>query len=193
MRRWLRISVALVAFSILTGWGSVHAKQEFEAGDRLPKLELELPEQQEWIKYLGLEQEQESFTLGQVQGRVLVLQIFSMYCPICQKEAPEVNEFYNLLQEQGLEDSVKMLGLGAGNSELEVEVFQDKFQVEFPLFADSDYEHYEHFGEVGTPFFLVLEAGSDRPRVLFTHLGGFESPEGFLEKIREAGEEMRLD
>ncbi|MFW6217147.1 MAG: peroxiredoxin family protein, partial [Desulfohalobiaceae bacterium] len=159
----LIIILLLMAF-VCSGFGLAQAAQEFEAGDRLPELQLEYPEQEQWISYLGLESEQESFSLGQIQGRILVLQIFSMYCPVCQKEAPEVNQLFDLLQEQGLQDSIKLLGLGAGNTKLEVEVFQEKFQVEFPLFADSDYEQYDIFGEVGTPFFLVLEAVSDQPR-----------------------------
>jgi peroxiredoxin len=187
------MSIAASIILIFLGLGLAQAAEDFKAGDRLPRLELEYPEQEKWASYLGLESEQESFSLKQIQGRILVLQIFSMYCPICQKEAPEVNKLFDLLQGQGLQDSVKILGLGAGNTDLEVEVFQEKFQIEFPLFADPDYEHYEIFGEVGTPFFLVLEAGSDQPRILFTHLGGFESPKGFLQRIRQAGEEMRLD
>ncbi|MFO8031749.1 MAG: TlpA disulfide reductase family protein [Desulfohalobiaceae bacterium] len=193
MYKCFRISIAALIFFICLGLGWAQAAEDFEAGDKLPRLQLELPEQEKWVKYLGLEPGQESFSLGQIQGRILVLQVFSMYCPVCQKEAPEVNKLFDLLQEQGLQDSVKILGLGAGNTELEVEVFQEKFEIEFPLFADPDYEQYEIFGEVGTPFFLVLEAGSEQPRILFTHLGGFENPEAFLQRIRQAGEEMRLD
>ena len=121
---------------------------------------------------------------------VLIIQIFSMYCPHCQKEAPAVNAFYEKVNADPLlRDRMKLIGIGVGNSEYEVDFFRKKYDVRFPLFPDPDFAIHKKTGEVRTPYFVGVtfeENGS--PRIFHSHLGGIGTPEEFLDSIiKESG------
>ena len=177
--------LCLVAVLLLTStW--VWAASPPQAGDAFPEQALQAPQSEKERAYLGLGPEVEQFRLQDLKAPVIVVEIFSMYCPYCQREAPEVNALFQRIQEEGLGDSIKMLGIGPGNSAYEVGIFRDKFSVPFPLFPDRDYTWHKVVGEVGTPYFFVLERDGDQLRVRISHLGPFESSEAFWNRILEA-------
>ncbi|PTN38030.1 peroxiredoxin [Desulfonatronum sp. SC1] len=167
-----------------------HAQTEpFTAGDHLPHFSMPAPESSAHRDYLGLTSETSEFTLADVDGPAVLIQIFSMYCPICQREAPEVNALYAALHREGLADAIKILGLGAGNSDLEVHVFQERYDVPFPLISDPDYVLHKAFGGVGTPYFVLVQpsdSAEDGHVVRLSHLGAFDSVEDFLEALLTA-------
>jgi thiol-disulfide isomerase/thioredoxin len=67
--------------------------------------------------------------------RVVIVEIMSMYCPSCQKEAPVINELYRLIEDNPrLKGTFKLIGLGAGNSPCEMKVFREKYGVPSPSF-----------------------------------------------------------
>ncbi len=171
---------------ILTG----HAQTEpFTVGDHLPIFSMTAPESSAHRNYLGLPAEASQFTLADVDAPAVLIQIFSMYCPICQREAPEVNELYSALQRKDLADTIKILGLGAGNSDLEVQVFQERYDVPFPLISDPDYVLHKAFGGVGTPYFVLAQPSGlaeGGHMVRLSHLGAFDSMEEFLEALLTA-------
>ncbi|HDQ41696.1 MAG TPA: redoxin domain-containing protein [Desulfonatronum sp.] len=159
----------------------------FSPGDVLPQMELPAPEDPAHVQYLGLKPDVQTFTLSDLGDKALVIEIFSMYCPICQREAPQVNEIFALIQSKGLNDKIKLFGIGAGNSELEVRVFADKYATPFPLVPDPDYVLHKIFGGAGTPYFLALvPTSSGEYTVRLSHLGGFDSAESFLKTILKA-------
>lgn len=121
---------------------------------------------------------------------VLIIQIFSMYCPHCQKEAPAVNAFYEKVNADPLlKDRIKLIGIGVGNSEYEVDFFRKKYDVRFPLFPDPDFSIHKKTGEVRTPYFIGVkfeENGS--PRIFHSHPGSIGTPGEFLDSIiKESG------
>ena len=166
------------------------AQQEpFAVGDQLPAFSMTAPESSAHRDYLGLDADASEFTLADVDGPTVLVQIFSMYCPICQREASEVNELYAALHREGLGDTIKILGLGAGNSDLEVQVFQERYDVPFPMISDPDYVLHKVFGSVGTPYFVLVQpSGSTEGGhvVRLSHLGAFDSVETFLDQLRTA-------
>lgn len=170
-----------------------NAQQEpFAVGDHLPAFSMAAPESSTHLDYLGLTPEASEFTLADVDASAVLVQIFSMYCPICQREAPEVNSLYAALHREGLGDTIKILGLGAGNSDLEVQVFQERYDVPFPMISDPDYILHEVFGGVGTPYFVLVQpSGSTEGGhvVRLSHLGAFDSMETFLEQLHAARQE----
>lgn len=117
---------------------------------------LPAPENPVHRQYLGLSTET-PFSLGQIRGRVVIIEIFSMYCPVCQREAGNINVLYQLIQSRpALKDKVKLIGIGAGNSAFEVDFFRTNYHIEFPLFSDADFSIHKKIGEVRTPFFFGL-------------------------------------
>ena len=155
--------------------------------DVLPTINLTVPKNPDEKGYLGLSGSK-LFKIPQIKAKVVIVEIFSMYCPICQKDAPGINEMYQAIENNpDLKTRMKLIGIGAGNSPYEVEVYKKKYQVPFPLFADGDFTIHKAIGEVRTPHFIVIkinEGGTHQ--VILSQSGDFQGAEPFLELILKA-------
>lgn len=153
-------------------------------GGQLPDIKLAMPKNSDDKKYLGLFGFS-SFRIPQIKAQLLIVQIFSMYCPYCQKDAPKVNELYvKIEQNPALKGKIKIIGIGVGNSLYEVEIFKTRYNVLFPLFADGDYSIHKQIGEVRTPYFIGININPDgSQQIFYSKLGSFESAEQFLEML----------
>ena len=133
-------------------------------------------------EYLKIDQG--PFHLSQIDSAVLIVEIFSIYCPFCQKEAPNVNSlFRTILANPSIESRVKLLAIGAGNSLYEINAFRDLFKVKFPLIPDGDFSVHKILGEVRTPYFFVLLKKPTGMQVVYSRDEGFGDPEAFLELV----------
>jgi thiol-disulfide isomerase/thioredoxin len=176
----------MVALAFATLSGSVAAAETPVAGDTLVAMRLDTPETAATRAYLGLE-EDDTFEPTSITGRLLVIEIFSMYCPHCQREAPAVNELYKAIDASPtLGGQVKMIGIGVGNSAFEVDHFRKHYQVEFPLFPDEAFIIHQALGEVRTPFFIIVAIGAeDKGMILWTGAGKMEPLETFMERLNK--------
>jgi peroxiredoxin len=150
----------------------------------LPDFKLPIPEHAADKEYLGLTSTG-SFTITQIKAQVVIIEILSMYCPYCQREAPEVNRLYDMIETTpSLKGAIKLIGIGAGNTPFEVQVFKGKYSVPFPVFSDEDFTLHKAFGEVRTPFFIGVRINDDGThRVFYAKLGGIEGAESFVKLI----------
>ena len=150
-------------------------------GDVLPEINLLVPENATHRNYLGLKGGT-FFKIPQIKAKVVIIEIFSMYCPHCQREAPEINRLYNIIEgNPDLKDKIKLIGIGAGNSSFEVDVFKKKYNVPFPLIPDEDFSIHKCIGEVRTPYFIGVKIKDDGShRIFYSKLGEFEGAEPFL-------------
>ena len=156
-------------------------------GSAMPDLLLRGELTAEHLGHLGLKGPA-PHSLSAIKARTIILVAFSMYCPHCQREAPALNEVNALIADRGLAGDVKLIGVGIGNSDFEVQVFQEKYAVTFPLFSDPDFKVSKDIGEVGTPFFYVLDVDTEKNEILVvdTMLGRMESAETFLDRALKA-------
>lgn len=167
------------------------SKGPLPVGVQLPEIRLPAPATPEESRYLGIG-EKEPFTLSQVKAKIVILEVFSMYCPYCQKEAPRVNELYRLIEESPeLKDNIKIIGLGAGNSTFEVKVFKTTYGVPFPLIPDPDLEIHKALGEPRTPYFIAVGsgtagAGRGAGKVIYSKGGGIDDPRQFVDLLLKA-------
>jgi thiol-disulfide isomerase/thioredoxin len=154
--------------------------------DPWPAISLPLPSDPILRHYLGVRQG-DSFTVDDMASDVVVVEIFNMYCPFCQREAPHVNELFALVDgRENLNRRLKIIGIGVGNSDYEVDFYRRSYSVRFPLFADKDFKIHEMVGKIRTPCFFILKRDADRRfRVAFIHSGGFKTPEAFVSEIIE--------
>ncbi|HOI95966.1 MAG TPA: TlpA disulfide reductase family protein [Syntrophobacter fumaroxidans] len=153
-------------------------------GGVLPEIALPPPQRMEEVQYLGLK-EKVSFKIPETRAEVVIVEIFSMYCPFCQKEAPAVNQLYQIIANRpDLKDKVKIIGIGAGNSQFEVNAFRDLYRIAFPLFPDTDFSIHKLLGEVRTPYFIVIRIKPDKTHsVIYSQVGAIGDPGQFLEKV----------
>lgn len=177
--------LALVALGmILCGPAAGRAAGPPTVGGQLPDFILSTPKDAAQKGYLGLSGSG-TFRIPQVRAKTVVIEIFSMYCPFCQKEAPNVNQVYRKIEaDPALRGKIKLLGIGVGNSAYEVEAFQKRYDIPFPLFPDGDFALHKLLGETRTPYFIGVRIGPDgSQRVIHSRLGAFESVERFLDEI----------
>ena len=181
MRRII-LSFTLIIFACLSH--SAFAVECPSEGDIFPEITLPVPQQASDKDYLGITG-QENFTITQIKAPVVIIEIFSMYCPFCQKEAPLINELYELIQSKPvLKDKIKIIGIGAGNTQFEVDFFKSEYSIPFPLLPDESFSVHKAVGEVRTPYFFVLQIKPDASnKIIYSKAGSIQDPRAFLELI----------
>ncbi len=130
------------------------------------------------------------FSLPKPKDGVVIIEIFSMYCPYCQREAPNVNKLYNKIQANpNLKSKIRLVGIGVGNSAYEVDVFRKKYSISFPLYSDGDFRIHKLLGEPRTPYFIGVKINPDGShRIFYSKLGELGDVDKFLdEMIRLSG------
>jgi len=184
MRKVL-ISFASILLVVMTSLPSFGQSVPPPEGGTFPKVSLPVPQDQAYQQYLGLKGGG-TFLIPQIKAKVVIVQIFSMYCPHCQKNAPVVNEFFRKLSEDSkLKDSVRLIGIGAGNSNFEIDFFRKQYGIKFPLFSDGDFAIHGILGEVRTPYFIAIKIGKNGThKVVYSKLGGIDNPDEFLKIVK---------
>ncbi len=184
MKKILLFCIVIITFFLTEDLNVFAEGKPPEEGGNLPLIKLPVPESEVEKAYLGLKGKG-SFTIPQIEADVVIIEIFSMYCPYCQKEAPIVNDLYNAIEQNtDIKGKFKIIGIGAGNTPFEVEVFRKKFQIPFPLFSDADFSIHKLCGEVRTPYFIVVKINKDGThKVIYSRLGSIQDPNQFLELI----------
>jgi thiol-disulfide isomerase/thioredoxin len=185
MMKKILISFVLMAVFFLTASSSIHAADKPpQKGESLPVINLPIPKSPDEKSYLGLSGGG-SFKIPQIKAKVVIIEIFSMYCPYCQKDAPGINELYTLIEnDPDLKKKVKLIGIGAGNTPFEVGVYKKTYAVPFPLFPDQDFTIHKACGEVRTPYFIVVKINEDGSHlIVHSQLGEYPGAKPFLELV----------
>lgn len=189
-RAWL--GVLLVTWIVATGTvgsGLCATAQPPPEGGVMPNVTLPVPQDAGEASYLGVEGKK-SFKIPEIKADMVIVEIFSMYCPYCQKEAPILNKLYeDIAKDEAVRNKVKLIGIGAGNTPFEVKTFKEKYQVPFPLFADADFSLHQVFGDVRTPYFMVIKTNRDGShKVIYSEAGSIGDPQDFLKLLlKKAG------
>ncbi len=184
MKKALAGFIVALSFSILS-FPSFGQNAPPAEGGILPKISLPVPGNEGYRKYLGLKGEG-AFLIPQIKAKVVLIEIFSMYCPHCQKDAPVVNDLYSRIVSDGaLRDNIKLIGIGVGNSDFEVDFFRKTYDIKFPMFSDAEFSIHKVLGEVRTPYFIAVKINpKGTHKVVYSKLGGVGNPDEFLKKIK---------
>ena len=161
-----------------------------KVGSPLPAIELPMPDNSAYVNYLGLSSGGKTFKVGQVKAKIAIIQIYSMYCPYCQAEAPNINRLYGLIENNpALKDKIKIIGIGAGNTQFEVGTYKKKYKVEFALIPDEDFKIHKIVGEVRTPYFIAVKiSDGGKTEVIYSRLGALGDVDHFLAQlVKSAG------
>ena len=98
-----------------------------------------------------------------------------------------MNKLYQAIESNPrTKGHVKLIGIGAGNSNYEISYFRKTYAIPFPLFADRDFAVHKKIGEVRTPYFFGVRNHPDGSHTLiYSRLGGIKQPAAFLEKLAD--------
>lgn len=181
-----KLVICMLTMVVLFLASHIFSEASADTNEALPEITLPLPDSQFHRSYLGLENVQSTtFRLSDIKADILIIELFSMYCPYCQKEAPLVNRLYEKMgQRAKLGVVIKILGVGASNSHFEVDHFRETYNVPFPLFPDQDMSIYKKLSGAGTPGFIscLLKKGN-KPLIIHRNSGGFYDADEFLDEV----------
>lgn len=175
------IYLILPCFPAFGGEGPEEAKA-ISSGMDLPQFVLDAPGSTDEREYLGVT-ESRPFSVSQISAKIIVLELFSIYCPHCRKQAAVLNKIYEFIkQDPQLSNGIKMVGIAAGARKSETDGWKTSLNVPFPLFPDQETTIWQKLGKPGVPCTLIVTSTG---KVLATHLGATEDIEVFFREIRQ--------
>ncbi len=182
----LKIGVLIASIAIgISGCSHSGWERRINEPQILSEIWLPLPDNKAHQEYLGLSPNNEKFQLTRINAQVLIIEMFSMYCPHCQKEAPEINALYHQIEHQdNLRNRIKLIGIGVGNSLYEVNLFRKRYSIPFPLFPDKSFAITTKVNTPGTPYFVCIEIYPDAGyRTIYRHIGTIGRANQFLQTV----------
>ena len=149
-------------------------------------LDLASPPTVDQRAYLGITSD--TFKLADVQAEIIIVELFSLYCGMCAKEAPAVAELFSLAQKQTTpQRRIVLIGIGAGNTVDEVARFKKQHTVPFPLIPDQKVIVARSMKMAITPGFIAFKKQPDGSLVsLHKRFGVLGPPQRFLDKALQA-------
>ena len=174
---------SLIALVSLYGLTATMAMAEVKVGDNLGNLPFSKPLTPEDQKYLGLAQDA-AFTLKDVNAPCVLLEAFSTNCSHCFAQAPKMNNLYNLVrQNPKLANKIKFIAIGGSDNQFAVTMWRKQLKIPFPVLPDQDGSLTKKLNIPGTPTTLLLDKSG---KVIWVHIGAFESAETAFKEIKSA-------
>jgi len=156
--------------------------------DELHTFALTSPSAADERAYLGITSD--TFKLADVQADIVIVELFSLYCAMCAKEAPAVSDLFSLTKKNTTpQRRIVLIGIGAGNSVDEVARFKKQNSVLFPLVPDQKMTVARSMKMAITPGFIAFKKQPDGSLIkLHTRLGMLGPPQHFLDSAFKAAE-----
>jgi peroxiredoxin len=182
MRNKVLVLSCVVALACFLGSVSLAgAEAEPKVGQMVGVAKFKAPITEEGAKYLGLAKA-EAFTSKDVKAPYLLVEQFSSTCPHCIAQAPTMNALFNKVQADAqLKDKVKFLGAGQGDDEMKMKMWAAFHKVPFPLVPDPDNSFGKALNFTPYPVTVILDKTG---KILFVHIGAFESADEVFAKIK---------
>jgi hypothetical protein len=155
-------------------------------GDLFPQCRLAVLQKGKDAAYLGIAPGSRYFSLSDITGDYVLVEVYNEMCTLCLAELPNINRLLGLVNEDPhLKGRITLLGLGAGSTKRAVAKFRKKKGYDLLLFAD---EKWKIFGLLGKPMlpvlYLLKKDGKKGLRIMWRHAGGIGNPEDFLEHLK---------
>lgn len=132
-----------------------------DIGEAFPEKALPVPTNPQQRAYLGLG-EGPTFTLSQIFGNVVLVEMLNALCPHCRKQTAPYNQLFARIESSPeTRGKVKMLGVAIANSDAQINDFIDVYQVAFPIVSDRQFSL--HRAVRGGPTPLSIYALRNQP------------------------------
>jgi hypothetical protein len=187
---WLLILVCSSLLILVAPDVGKTASETVRFGDLFPRYTFDSPEATDDRAYLGIP-EGETFTIGDINADLIVLEVLNTYCTSCQKQASVYNEAFQLAEiDSATQGRIKWMGMGVGNNETEVAAFREDKGILFPILTDLDFKFYDAVGGPGgvrTPFTILIRKDENgRGIVVESHVGYRPNKDEIFEGIKAA-------
>ena len=157
------------------------------AGDGFPDERFTLLGGDRDRSYLSLGHGTADFRLGQLPADYLLVELYNELCFTCCQSVGELNRLLGLInREPALAGRLKMMGVGVGNLQREVNRFRREKGVDFPLFSDQGRELHQRLGQPDLPvLYLVMVRGASALQILAVETGPFGKAEELLARLKK--------
>jgi peroxiredoxin len=131
-------------------------------------------------RYLGLEKPG-AFTLQDIKGTYVLIEILRTTCPHCIDQAPAMNRLFQLVAKSPLKDRLKFIGVGESDDVSDLKQFKAAHKVRFPLVPDPTWDIGALFNISGTPTTVLLDKTG---RVLMVEDGVFDHASQVFKELK---------
>ncbi len=160
----------------------VYAANNIPTGINLPNFKMIVPDSQKNRDYLGI-QNTKSFTLQDINTKLIIVELFSTFCSVCHAQAPILNNLHKLIEgNPELKNDVKVIGIVLMSKPDPLAVYTKKFGIKFPLIADSKGIIMNRLKVTLVPQTLLIDKNG---MVLLNHQGVIDNVDDFLREIRK--------
>ena len=136
------VGIALVGAAIALYWMGDPVEPPLGRGDAAPAFELPT--------LAG----DRSIALGDLRGRVALVNFWATWCKPCEEEMPAMQRLYEALRGDGFE----LVAISVDESRDDVVGFQERLQVGFPILLDPSQSTSRLYQTTGFPESLLVDA-----------------------------------
>ncbi len=120
-------------------------------------------------------------TLEQYKGKVVLVQFWATYCPPCVKEMPSMNKLQDKLSTAGV--PFKILAIDMAETKAEVSAFVEKIKPEFTILMDETGSSIGQWNVFAAPSNFIINKQGE---IAYTLFGGVEwDSQEIVNKITE--------
>lgn len=167
-------------FFFMSGTGRAYGYDAAKEFEKAP-VTLPAPDSNKSEAYLGLNS-MKPFKVGEVKGKVVVIEFMSALCEFCSLNAKVMNNVYRTVQENPqVASQVKFLAVGLTSTDAELNAFKQQHGVLFPMLNDATAAIGSAMGDIPTPTTIIVSTQTGK--VLYSHVGLIWSSDGFVKKI----------
>jgi thiol-disulfide isomerase/thioredoxin len=132
--------------------------------------------------YLGLAKPG-PFALQDVKAPYVLVEQFNTACPHCIAQAPVMNKLFDMVENDAqLKGKLKFIGAGQGNEETQLKMWKAFNKVGFALVPDPNNSFGKALNFTPYPVTVILDKTG---KILFVHIGTFESADEVFQKIKQ--------
>lgn len=91
--------------------------------------------------------------LSSLAGRVVLVNFWATWCKPCESEMPAMERLYLELPRDGFE----LVAVAIDDKAGDVQAFQDRYRLSFPIVLDLDQHVYQSYQTMGVPESLLID------------------------------------
>jgi peroxiredoxin len=115
-------------------------------------------------------------SLSQMQGKVVVINFFTIWCQPCRHEMPDLNAIYKENKDQGL----NMVGICLNADPNQLKVLVKQLNLDYPVLLGTDQVNKDYGEIVGVPTTFII----DKQGKIADKIVGARSKDEFMKLIK---------